>query len=459
MIGGVPMKGRSLIWFVSLICVSLLFSSCAPAQSSSQASQNTTSSASPATSGTTKSDASDPSQPAAVDLMANIQAAKWSDATDKPDPFVLKSFNRFSVALLQESIKQKKTGNVMISPVSVFLALAMTLNGADGETRDAMLNVLADDGITVDMVNAASRAWISRLTKTGEKTALSIANSIWFRDGFQPYQPFLQANADFYRASARQLDFADQASADIINDWVDQETHGLIEKIIEKISPTTVMFLINTIYFKSDWQTPFEKAETRKKTFNSPSGPVDAEFMHRIAPMSYFSGDGVVGVMLPYDNGQFAYFAMLPEDSVTPREWLAAQDKAALFEKISRLMAQKANFTVQLMLPKYEAEYEDSLVDDLSTLGMDIAFGGAADFSRLNAQRAKGLYISEVKHKTFIKVDEKGTEAAAATSVAIDESLPASDIQLTFDQPFIYGIMDWETGTPLFVGILENPAA
>ena len=397
-----------------------------------------------------------PAQLDAENLMADVQAAEWPKTPDNPDDTVVQGIHRFAAELLVTSLGNK--GNVMVSPVSVFLALAMTLNGADGETRADMLQVLAGEGITVDMINQASRDMITLQSRDGAKTRISIANSIWFNESFQPDKSFLQTNADYFQAGARKLDFSDEKSPDIINGWVDGETHGLIKKIIEKINPTTVMFLINTVYFKSDWQTPFLKEETRQSDFNAPDGPVLTDFMHRVDHMNYFSGDGVIGVALPYEDSQFAYFAMMTEDGTAPREWLAKTDQKQLFSGIAGLMAQKANFTVELLLPRYEAEYEDSLLNELTKLGMGIAFdGGQADFSLLNAAHSKGLYISEVKHKTFISVDEKGTEAAAATSVAIDESAIMADKQLTFDRPFIYGIMDMKTMIPLFVGVLESP--
>lgn len=454
---------RTLVILSFLIMLSLLAVSCsAPSQTGGPTTTASTSpAAGPATSVKTNTATTKPAgssaMPAGQDLMAGIQGVSWTGTPTKLDPRFMDTTRRFSADLLLQSIKNK--GNVMVSPASVLLALAMTLNGADGETRQAMLQVLADRDLTVEQVNAASQAWIRSLTPTGKKTTLSIANSIWFRDSFQPDPQFLKANADFFRAGARKLDFADERSTDIINGWVNDQTHGLIKKIVEKISPSTVMFLINTVYFKADWQVPFEKAETRKRPFQAPSGTIETEFMHRTDQMVTLQGNGMTGIGLPYDDGQFAYFAILPDGAVSPREWLALQTPAALFSQISGQMTKKPNQTVSLSLPKYKAEFEDSLLNELETLGMGIAFdGGRADFSLLNAARSKGLYISEVKHKTFIQVDEKGTEAAAATSVAIDESAPSYDIELTFDKPFIYGILDMTTGIPLFVGILENPA-
>jgi serine protease inhibitor len=346
----------------------------------------------------------------------------------------------------------------MVSPASVFLALAMTLNGADSTTREAMLKLLADRGLDVQKVAEGSRSWAAALSRTGPKTVLSIANSIWFRQGFEPDPAFLQTNADFFKAGAKELDFNDKASVDIINGWVKDATRETIKEIVKEIPSSTVMYLINAVYFKSDWQTPFEKGMTSKQNFNAPGGAVENYFMHRTDKITYFTGHGAKGVALPYDDGQFVFFALMPEGEESPRDWLAKQDPSALFSDISGLMAQKANFTVSLAFPRFETSYEDQLNNELISLGMGVAFGGGADFSLLSANRSHDLFISEVKHKTFIRVDEKGTEASAVTSVAIDESAPQYDVEIAFDRPFLYGILDKSTGIPLFVGILEDPS-
>ena len=438
------MKRNPAIILAMLLCITLVFSGCSAINGSS----------SPAT---TAAPTTATVHLQADNLMADIKAAAWPATPGAPDAETVAGISRFSANLLLESVKNK--GNVMISPASVFLALAMTLNGADGKTKSDMLQVMADQGITLDMVNETSRNWVSRLIQNSDKTILAIANSIWFDQNFQPDQSFLQRNADFFMAGASKLDFGDEASPDVINAWVKDATRGTIPKIVDKIPTSTVMYLINSVYFKSDWLTPFEKALTRKQTFNTPNGAITTEFMNRTDKIGYFSGNGAAGVTLPYENGKFAYFALLPDGQTTPREWLAQQEATALFSAITGMMAQKANFTVNLLMPRFEATYEDALNNELVTLGMGDAFdGGLADFSQLNAAHSKGLYISEVKHKTFIRVDEKGTEAAAVTSVAIDESMPEYDKELILDRPFIYGIVDLATGLPLFVGILENPA-
>ena len=397
-----------------------------------------------------------PAKPA--DLMSGVRAAAAPPACALPDEAARRAVNRFSAELFRASAKNP--GNVMVSPASVYLALGMALNGADGATKAAMLGAMADPGMSLDDLNRASRGWAASLSRKGEKTDLAIANSIWFDRDFRPAKSFLQRNADYYGAAARRLDFRDPKSPAVINGWVKESTRGTIDRIIEEIRRGDVMFLVNAVYFKSDWQAPFEKEQTRKGPFHAPGRDVQADFMHGTGRMGWISGLGATGVSLPYDDGQFSFFALLPDGGVSPREWLARRDSASLFGEIAGMMARKALFTVELAMPKFESRYEDRLNDELAGMGLEIAFDpDRADFSGMNESGARNLYIGEVKHKTFVRVDEKGTEAAAVTSIGIRAtSIVTESRKLVFDRPFVYGIMDTRSGIPLFAGILENPA-
>lgn len=393
-----------------------------------------------------------------TDLMAGLSKSACAPRPTSPDEAARRGIGRFSADLLKASL-EKNGGNVMVSPVSVFLALAMAANGAEGSTKADMLKVLAGKGISLERLNRASRYWMDHLSRTGEKTTLGIANSIWFDKTFRPARPFLQRNADFFGAAARRLDFSDGGALAVINGWVKDATRGTIDRIIERIRRDDVMFLVNAVYFKSDWQAPFEKEDTRKAVFHAPKGEVEADFMHRTGGMTLLRPKGASGVALPYDDGRFVFFALLPEGKTTPREWFAAQDRASLFGELARMAAKKPVETVRLAFPKFESRYEDDLVDELSRLGMGSAFDAArADFSGMGENRARNLFIGEVKHKTFVRVDEKGTEASAVTSVGIRlTSMPPSGPELVFDRPFLYGILDLETGIPLFTGVMEDP--
>jgi serpin B len=221
------------------------------------------------------------------------------------------------------------------------------------------------------------------------------------------------------------------------------------------------MYLINAVYFKADWAQQFEKTDTYERVFNSPDGEKSVDFMHRLGSILDISADGASGVALPYVDSDYMFFALMPDDaSITAENWLQSQPEGEAFAGIYERINSADELQINLALPRFEATYEDSLKDDLSLLGMDIAFApGEADFSRMQEIGGKDIYIGDVKHKTFIRVDEKGTEAAAVTAVEMKAtSMPSYDKEIIFDRPFIYGIMHMPTGVPLFTGIMEDPS-
>jgi serpin B len=381
---------------------------------------------------------------AGTDLMAGVEAAEWPEDPEAVSPDFVKAMNDFSWSLADTL--DKKSGNMMISPASVFLALAMTLNGADGQTREDMLAALSAAGLTLEDVNKAARDWMIRLNKTDGVNKLSIVNSIWYREGFSADPAFLQRNADFYTAAARSLDFTDSSSVDAINGWVDKATNGTIKDIL---------FLINAIYFKAQWKDKFAYEDTSDGTFESPDGSVNVKYMKRIGSMDYLKMDGAQGVLLPYSDGRFAMVALLPDEGKTPREIISLLDASAIEEMLGGRQAKEVN----LSLPKFTAEFKAELQDTLTALGMGIAFdSGLADFSLMQTGREKNLYIGAVTHKTFIRVDELGTEAAAVTKVEMKfTGMPSYDVELHFTRPFLYSIIDLDTNLPLFIGVTEKP--
>lgn len=391
----------------------------------------------------------------AQDLTKNLTPKKINNTL--PDKSYINSYNNFSSNLFIASAENK--GNVLISPASVYLALAMTVNGADNETKTEMLNALASNGITLDMLNLQSSNLISELKTSTDKTSLSVANCIWYDKEFTPDNAFLQTDADYYGAALNKLDFKDTKSADVINKWVSDSTNGKIDKIVDKIDESTVMYLINTIYFKSEWQSKFNKNNTRQMTFHTPAGGVEVDFLNKTGGVDYISGNNAKGVVLNYENDKFAYFAIMPDNNATPRQWISSQgDK--LFSNIFSMISAKQTKSAELYMPKFETKYQDSIKNELEKLGIKKAFdANSADLSLMNKDHVKNLYISEVLHKTYIKIDENGTEAAAATSVEVSlTAMPSSDMQLKFDKPFIYGIVDLTSGSVIFAGIMENPS-
>jgi serine protease inhibitor len=381
----------------------------------------------------------------------------WPDAPDRIDNAFRASLLDFAWDLFQ--VSSENEGNILISPASVFLALGMTYNGSDSETRQAMMETLKAADLSLQEFNEACRDYISILRVMGGKTELSVANSIWYRQGFTISHDFLQTNANYFDARFQSLDFGKPAAIGTINKWVQTQTKNTIDRIIDEINPLTYMFLINAVYFKSDWKEPFDAANTRAKDFDSPDGSITVDFMNRTGEMDYFDNKGVQGVILPYDDGRFKFFAVLPEVNTDIRAFIYELDGAAILDYLMSVKRQD----IVLSLPKFETRFEDRLNDELSGMGMAIAFDpNRADFSLMldNPGKAKeNLYIGEVRHKTFCRVDELGTEASAVTSVEMRTTgmIAEPETKLIFDRPFIYGIVDEVTGAPLFLGIMENP--
>lgn len=394
--------------------------------------------------------------PPAQDLMEGIEpsASAGQSASQTLDEAVLKSLNDFTWKLMK-ALPQDQS-NKMLSPVSVYLALAMTLNGADGETRDAMLEALSASDLTPEDINTFAGTYLQHVTADSDAFTLSIANSVWLREGFEADPEFLQKNADYFGAAVRSLDFNSPEAVEAINDWVSEATRETIDKIVEEIDPAVVMYLINAIYFKADWEMQFAAENTSPEPFETPSGSKEVDFMHKLMTLDLVQDGQSKGILMPYVNPRMAMLAVLPEEGMTPEAWIQSMDS----ETFKALLGTGTSKAIDLAFPKFEARYEDSLVDELEGLGMGKAFmPGEADFSLMQPSRAKDLFISAVQHKTFIRADEKGTEAAAVTSVEVSlTSMPMFDEAIRFDRPFVYMILDTETGTPLFMGVMNDPA-
>jgi len=388
-----------------------------------------------------------------TDLMEGVVPKTLEGQTAEQDQAVLDSLNAFTWKLIQAIPEDQE--NRMISPVSVYLALAMTLNGADSDTRTAMLEALSASDLTPEIVNTFAGNYLKLITTESEGFTLSIANSIWLRDSFEADPDFLQKNADYFGAAVHSLDFNNPDAVKVINNWVSEATRETIDQIVDEIDPAVVMYLINAIYFKADWQSQFSPENTFPQPFETPEGSKESDFMHKLLSLEVVENDLGKGVLLPYVNPRMAMLAILPEEGMSPEAWIQTMDP----ETFKALMETAASKSVDLSFPKFETRYEDSLLDELEKLGMGNAFvPGEADFSLMQPSRAKDLFISAVQHKTFIRADEKGTEAAAVTSVeASVTSMPMFDEAISFDRPFVYAILDTETATPLFIGVLNDP--
>jgi serine protease inhibitor len=364
--------------------------------------------------------------------------------------------NAFGFDLFQQLWRRAENKNVFFSPLSVTVALAMTYNGAAGETKNAMARALKIEGMNNAEINRASDELLKALKSSDPKIELDIANSLWTRGGMKFNEDFLARNRQFYGAEISALDFNDPKSVATINRWVSASTKGKIGRIIDQIDPQQVMFLINAVYFKGQWQKRFEKTLTQEQPFHSPGGqPKPTPMMAQSGNYLYYRGDKFQAVSLPYGKGGVSLYLFLPDQESSLDEFL----KNFSYQKWEGWIRNFNNAPGDVKLPRFKLDYEKTLNDPLKDVGMGVAFiPHKADFSGIHAE--KDLYISEVKHKAVVEVNEEGTEAAAATSVGVGiTSVREPRQRFTFiaDRPFLMAIRDSQTGAILFMGAVLEP--
>ncbi len=356
----------------------------------------------------------------------------------------------FGFKLLSDLQTRQPDANIMISPLSISIALTMTNNGAAGETQRAIAEVLEIENLDINTVNRANAALRNSLENTGPKVEIAIANSIWSRQGVVFNPSFLERNREFYEAEIESLNFSDPQALEVINGWVETNTNGKIKQILQRIDPRTLIVLINAIYFKGSWQQEFDKSATRDGTFYLSDGSEkQVPMMYRKGTYPYFRGSNFEAARLPYGDGEVSMYVFLPNRESDLDGFIGQLNVENWSEWMSQFR-ERADDDSEMILPRFKLEYEVKLNDTLKDLGMGIAFGGGADFSGMGPQ----LFISEVRHKTIIEVNEEGTEAAAVTAVIGVESAPPV---FRVDRPFFFAIYDNRTQTLLFMGIVMEP--
>lgn len=364
----------------------------------------------------------------------------------------------FGWKVAQQTVQRAtEAKNTVISPLSIAAALYMTYNGAAGDTRTAMNETLELNGISVDSLNAAFVELMALLEDTDMGVRLSSANAVfWDETRLSPAEDFLTKMTSFYQAETFAEDFQNNADAvlDQINAWVDEQTEGRIKKILDDLAPNEVMFLVNALYYIGDWEEPFDSELTTDRTFTLSNGrEVMVPTMYQDNQFTYYDGTDFKGVSCTFADTSLAMWFVLPPADQSIDNFLAGLSYDDLVE---RFTTQANTGRIELQLPKFEINYKIQLNDALKAMGMEIAFDPMrANFSELGTPAFGNTYISRVEHKTFLKIDEKGAEGAAVTSVGIAvTSLPPS---ITFDRPFLTVLVHKATQTPIFVGKIENP--
>ena len=380
----------------------------------------------------------------ATDLMEGITANPVQASSDlsSRNPVV----TDFAVRLLQAGNAEGE--NTLLSPLSVLYALAMTANGAEGETRTQMEQVL---GMPVEEFNLYLYSYMQ-----SQNGSLKLANSIWFNadQRFTANREFLQINADYFGASLYKASFDNRTLKDI-NTWVEQNTDGMIPEILDEIPEEAVMYLINALVFEAKWQEVYTKHLIKDGSFTKEDGTEqNVEFMRSVESW-YLEDDYATGVWKYYEGRDYAFVALLPKEGITVSEYIATLNGDGL----QQLLAGRTRATVETSLPKFETEFSADLAQVLAGMGMPDAFDEKeADFSRLGSSTAGDIFISRVLHKTFITVGEQGTKAGASTVVEMGDSgaMIVDFKRVHLDRPFVYMLVDAENNIPFFIGTMMD---
>ena len=361
--------------------------------------------------------------------------------------------NVFTFSLFKK-IPDSPGKNVMVSPLSISLALSMALNGAEGTTKTDMINALGLNGLSVDEINQIYLDLIVALKKSDPDVVMNVANSIWIKKTFPVLEPFIATNQKYYDARVERLDF-NSSALNTINSWVNEKTNAKIPKILDEISADEIMFLINAIYFNGKWQVQFEKDQTQNGSFTlATGGPVSVPYMKIKEKFGYSVQSGYEALKMPYGRGKFGMVVLLPDAGKTPNQVMDQMSPSVWSALKSSL---SSSVKVDVWMPRFKFTWESDLNGILSSLGMSVAFSETqANFSKIN--NTAQLFITKVKHKTFVEVNEEGTEAAAATSVGIGvTSIGPSGPEFHVTRPFLFLITEEDTGAILFAGKVENP--
>jgi serpin B len=400
-----------------------------------------------------------PTVPPAVPLANPTETPAGAGKPGAPqrlDPAFLRAVNEFALELTVQLGRQDAGQNVFLSPANVAVALAMTANGARGETLQSMLSALNLATLDLETVNSNFAALQALLVRDEPGATIAIANALWARAGVAFNADFLQRTQRFYDARIEALDFDQPDAPKTINEWVRRQTNDKIPAIVERIPEEIILLLMSAIYFNGKWETPFNPEFTQDRPFYLLNGTTkELPTMYRSDDFEYLKGDGFQAVRLPYAGGGVRMVIILPDADRTLTQLM---DQLS----IENWESWREQFSVkegQLYLPRFTTRYDKQLNQALSAMGMTEAFDdGRADFSGMRPV-PPALFISQVRHVAYVDVNEAGTEAAAVTSVemGITSAMPTETFLMQVDRPFFFAIEETSTGSILFTGLITEP--
>ncbi|MEK3886433.1 serpin family protein [Bacillus sp. FSL K6-3431] len=368
---------------------------------------------------------------------------------------IVASNNELGFKLLGK-VGADENDNTFISPTSLLMALSMVYNGADGVTKEEIAKTIQADGIDVNELNKANLSLVTKLQKDSDQIHLNVANSIWLNENFHFQNDFAQHNKDYFNAELQEIDISDSKSPKTINDWVKKSTNEKIDEVVESpLDPNLVAMIINAIYFKGAWTYEFDKSKTENRTFQLADGTKkDVPLMTLTKELDYIENENFQAVTLPYGDGEMSMKVFLPKENSSLDEF----KKSLTNENWKKWNSDFHKKEGTIIIPKFKLEYEVLLSESLKSFGMIKAFAKDADFTKMIKEKDP-LWISEIKQKTFVDVNEKGTEAAAVTSIEMRTTSISVDepFHMEVNRPFFLAITDDETDTILFMGSISNP--
>ncbi len=362
--------------------------------------------------------------------------------------------NIFGFNIFRSLHEEKPFDNIFISPLSISTALTMTQNGAEGMTKTQMQEVLQTSNLDIESVNQAYKYLLTMLPTLDPSVQLDLANSIWYHEDFPVYPEFLDVNATYFNSEVVEADFRDPLTVDLINTWVSDNTNGKIPTVLDQIPQAAIMYLINAIYFKGDWQYTFDEDITYETSFFKNDGspvPIDMMGWEGATELPYFENELFQAVDLPYGDGKFSMTLLLPKNEVGIDGIVPELNENNWETWMGSFVNQEVNY----QMPKFKLEYKKELKDILFAMGMEDVFTGKADLSKIGPG---GLFVSKVLHKSFLEINEQGTEAAAVTVIGVETTSVPSVPYMILNKPFLLFIRDNVTNSILFMGQIHDPS-
>lgn len=381
-----------------------------------------------------------------------ILEPKKINLTTKASEVIYKS-NGFGIELFKQ-VASDDEGNMMLSPLSASTALTMLLNGCDNDTYKQIQIMLDLDSMTISEINNTYKSLAEQLLNADSKVKLALANSVWYKKGFEVKTPFLDIMKSDFAAHAEALDFNLPSALTTMNNWANDNTYGKIPKVLDEISPDAVMFLMNALYFKGSWTYQFDKSKTNQSNFYLKNGnSISVETMHGSPSARVIETNDYKAIELTYGRANYSMVIVVPNENLS--NYLSSLDKIKWGNISQSLDAIESPSTYEVSLPKFSFKYEKVLNNQLKSMGMIDAFSEElADLSKISDA---DIFVNFVKQNTFVEVSEEGTEAAAVTVVGINVTSISEPNTFTVDKPFVFAIRERTTNTLLFIGQVVDP--